>query len=141
MNGKGKKSLIKPEKVKKSDAKRIIDFLNEVRTPEEIADAVEFAGERDVGIGVARNILERRAEVGEFTKIKQIYDVPQIDPERFTEIVVALGKKTLAAILIKGLWFIILPLSIPLDHTTDTVFSERQLQPGIDPRSRLWVRG
>lgn len=82
---------IKPEDVQMKKAKKILSFLNAAKTANEIADAIEFPGERDVGIKVARNILDRRQELGGFKNIKQVADVPQVGPERFTEIVDALG--------------------------------------------------
>lgn len=73
-------------------AERILEFLNSVETDTEIASAIEIYGERDVGIKVARNILKERTKRGEFTILKQLIDVPQVGPERFTEIVLSLGK-------------------------------------------------
>jgi predicted nucleic acid-binding OB-fold protein len=77
--------------VPEEKAKRILDFLNSVKTAEEVADAVEFPGERDVGVKTAQNILDARNKLGRFTDLKQVDSVLQVGPERFTEIVKALG--------------------------------------------------
>jgi hypothetical protein len=65
-------------------------FLNAAQTASEIADRVEFPGEPDVGIRVAQRILDRRDQLGSFANLRQVADVRQVGPERFTEIVVAL---------------------------------------------------
>lgn len=85
--------IIKPEDVQTKKAKKILTFLNAAKKAKEIADAIEFLGERDVGIKVARNILARREALGGFKNLTQVADVPQVGPERFTEIVNALGEK------------------------------------------------
>lgn len=84
------KKYIKPQDVSPSEAEKVLDFLNTAKTAEEIADAIEFPGERDVGIKVAQNILDKREELGGFKDLKQVDDVLQVGPERFTEIVIAL---------------------------------------------------
>ena len=80
-----------PEDVGPADARMVLDFLNAAGSAEEIASAVEIAGELDIGIRLAQRILDRRAELGEFTSLQQIADVPLIGPERFTEIVTTLS--------------------------------------------------
>lgn len=89
---------INPEDVQIEKAKWILAFLNSAKTAQEIADAVEIPRERDVGIRVARNILARREELGGFRNLKQIADVPQVGPERFTEIVKAFERTSLREI-------------------------------------------
>lgn len=88
----GKEEYVSPEDVPPDQAKSTLDFLNSARTPGEVADAVEFPGERDVGPKVARNILDERDRLGGFKELGQVYSVRQVGPERFTEIVRALGK-------------------------------------------------
>ncbi len=88
----GKKSKIRPEDVPDLDAAKILEFLNAAETAEEIAEAVEIPDERDVGIGVAQNILDRRQKLGNFDDLAQVADVPQVGPERFTEIVTSLRR-------------------------------------------------
>lgn len=84
---------MKPEDVRPSEAQRVLAFLNAAKTAEEIAEAIEILGERDVGLRVAQLILERRQELGGFRDLKQVADVPQIGPERFTEVVTTLATK------------------------------------------------
>lgn len=49
---------IRPEEVGLTAAARILAFLNAAQTPAEIAEAVEIAGEHDIGLGVARRLLD-----------------------------------------------------------------------------------
>lgn len=85
------KIYLKPEDVKPADARKVLAFLNAAQTPEEIAAAVEIAEELDVGVRIARRILERRRALGGFTELRQVADVPLVGPERFTEIVTTLS--------------------------------------------------
>jgi|TARA_Y100000310_G_scaffold344183_1_gene455596 hypothetical protein len=81
---------IKPEDVSQQDAQSVLNFLNIARTAEEISAAVDIPDERDVGSKVAQRILDRRKALGYFSKLQQVADVPQVGPERFTEIVTSL---------------------------------------------------
>src|SRR5690606_11841396 len=74
-----------------ADARLVLAFLNGAADAREIADAVEFPHELDVGVRVAQRILDRRAALGSFTTLDEVYAVPMIGPERFTEIVVSLS--------------------------------------------------
>lgn len=85
------KIYLEPEDIKPADARKILAFLNAAQTPEEIATAVEIAEERDVGVRIARRILERHRALGVFTDLRQVTDVPLVGPERFTEIVTTLS--------------------------------------------------
>ena len=89
---------LEPRDITAGDAQKVLDFLNAVGTAEEIATAVEFPGELDVGVRVGARILTRRAQLGKFTSLQQVADVPQVGPERFTEIVVALARVHLAGL-------------------------------------------
>lgn len=89
---------LEPRDVTAGDAQKVLDFLNAAGTAEEIATAVEFPGELDVGLRVGARILTRRAQLGKFTSLQQVADVPQVGPERFTEIVVALARVHLAGL-------------------------------------------
>ena len=82
---------IRPEDVGPEVAQRVLVFLNSAQTAEQIAGAVEIPDERDVGIRVGQRILDRRNELGAFTSLQQVAEVPQVGPERFTEIIVTLG--------------------------------------------------
>jgi hypothetical protein len=80
-----------PEDVSAEHAREVLDFLNQAPSAELIAEAVEFTNERDVGVRVAQRILARRAELNGFRTLDQLYAVPYVGPERFTEIVVSLS--------------------------------------------------
>jgi hypothetical protein len=86
-------SFIRPGDVPPHEARRILAFLNAVSTEEEIDHAVEIAHERDVGVRIGRRILQRRHQLGLFTSLQQIDDIPHIGPERFHEIVITLRER------------------------------------------------
>lgn len=89
---------IRPEELTADEVRQVLDFLNAAASPEEIATAVELPNELDVGTGVARRILARRAALGgRFTDIAQVGDIPLVGPERFSEIVMALTGRIPAA--------------------------------------------
>jgi len=83
---------ITPEEVKVSTSRKVLAFLNTARSANELATAIEVSGERDVGTKVAENILTRRKKLGGFKNLNQLAAVPQVGPERFTEIVNTLSK-------------------------------------------------
>ena len=76
MSPKTEKSILRPEDVPAEKAQKVLAFLNAVKTAEELADAIEVPGERDVGIRVAKNVLATRKELGRFRDIRQVTDVP-----------------------------------------------------------------
>ena len=80
-----------PEDVGPSDAAEVLAFLNAATSAEEIAAAVEIPGELDIGPRVAARILARRDELGGSTRVEQVYAVPYVGPERFTELVTSLS--------------------------------------------------
>jgi hypothetical protein len=82
---------LRPEDVRPERARQVLDFLNSAQTAEQIAEAVEIPGEPDVGIRLSQRILDRRGQLGTFTNLQQVADVPLIGPERFTEIVTTLS--------------------------------------------------
>lgn len=86
-------NYIKPEDVSPEDAQKVLDFLNSAQSAAEIAEAVEIAHERDVGIIVAQHILDRRKQLGKFTNLQQVADVWQVGPERFSEIISTLRER------------------------------------------------
>ncbi len=81
-----------PEDVSSTHAAQVLAFLNAATTVEEIAAAVEISGELDVGLRVAARILARRNELDGFTSLGQVYAVPYVGPERFTELVTSLSE-------------------------------------------------
>jgi hypothetical protein len=85
------KRYLAPEDVAEEFARQTIDAVNAMRSARQLADAVDVPGEPDIGIRLAQRILDRRDELGGFTSLQQIYDVPLIGPERFTELVVCLS--------------------------------------------------
>ncbi|TSA56432.1 hypothetical protein D4R42_03490 [bacterium] len=92
MSPKTEKSILRPEDVPAEKAQKVLAFLNTVKTAEELAEAIEVPGERDVGIRVAKNVLATRKELGRFKDIRQVTDVPQVGPERFKDIVNAFSR-------------------------------------------------
>ena len=104
MKSQSAKTYLKPEDVPSAKAKNTLAFLNSVTAVEEIADAIEIPGERDIGIRLAKRILDRRLMLGGFKDIKQIAAIPQIGPDRFARIIEALGTKTNVSIphLVEG---------------------------------------
>ena len=80
-----------PEDVSAKHAREVLDFLNQAPDARTIAEAVEFPKELDVGMRVAQRILNRRAELKSFRTLDELYAVPYVGPERFTEIVVSLS--------------------------------------------------
>lgn len=82
-----------PSQIDPVRAQAIIAFLNAAATPEEIATAIEFPGEPDIGVRLAERLLRERDELGGFTDVRQIRSIRLIGPERFTEIVTALAER------------------------------------------------
>lgn len=94
MSEKEKTTCVIPEEVAPSVAKNVLTYLNTARSSDELASAIEILAERDIGRKIAQNILLKRTELGGFKSISQLYSVPQVGPERFSEIVKTLsGKK------------------------------------------------
>ena len=101
MNPINEENYIRPEDVSANDAARVLTFLNTAKSAEEIAEAVEISGERDVGIKVAQNILEKRAQLGSFSSLAEVNDVSQVGPERFTEIIITLRDREVQQLLVE----------------------------------------
>jgi hypothetical protein len=80
-----------PENVNAEHTAQVLEFLNAATSAAEIAAAVELPDELDVGLRVAARILARREQLGGFTTLEQVYAVPYVGPERFTEIVTNLS--------------------------------------------------
>ena len=82
---------LRPEDISDAQATVILDYLNSSSNAEAIAARIELENELDIGEGLAtRLILERERLGGRFENLQQVYDVPYIGPERFTEIAVSL---------------------------------------------------
>ncbi len=85
------------------ETEQILAFLNSAHTEQEIADRIEIPGEPDIGIKLGQRLLRRRAELdGLFENLEQIYAVPLIGPERFTDIVISLTAITASELLLAG---------------------------------------
>lgn len=85
------KRFLLPEDVRAEHAKQVLDFINQAPNAQIIAEAIEFPDELDVGVRIGQRIVSRRAELNGFSTLDQLYAVPYIGPERFTEIVVSLS--------------------------------------------------
>ena len=92
MNNQPEKIRVSPQEVEPTKTSRILAFLNAAQTAQEIADSVEFPGERDVGIRVAQNILDKRTQLGGFKNLSQVAAVRQVGQARFADLVTALGE-------------------------------------------------
>ena len=90
------KTYILPEQLSATEISQVLATLNNAASAEDLAAAVEFPNELDLGVRVAQRIINRREELGGgFSAIQQLADVPLVGPERFTEIVAALTGRTL----------------------------------------------
>jgi hypothetical protein len=89
-----------PQDVNRRDGEVVLAFLNRAQSAEEIASRVEIPHELDIGIKLGERLLHARAQLQEiFTDLEQIYAIPYIGPERFTEIVTTLTGRTALEIL------------------------------------------
>lgn len=122
---------LRPEDVRPEHARQVLDFLNSAENAEQIAAAVEIPGEPDVGVRIAQRILDRRGQLGTFTELRQIADIPLIGPERFTEIVTELSDARVPA----GP-----PAEDLLDEIRELREQVRSLQAALGNRPRVTVR-
>ncbi|WP_028875689.1 hypothetical protein [Teredinibacter turnerae] len=80
-----------PDDFTPDQARVILGYLNSTDDPAVIASRIELENELDIGVGLAKRIIQQRKQLGgTFSTLQQVYDVPYIGPERFTEIAVAL---------------------------------------------------
>ncbi len=82
---------MEPRDVLPENAQLILNSLNAATSAQELAAAIEIPDELDIGINLAQRLLNRRDQLGGFTTLQQVADVPLIGPKRFTDIVVALS--------------------------------------------------
>src|SRR5262245_42482918 len=82
---------LEPRDVLPENAQLVLNSLNAATSAPELAAAIEIPGELDIGINLAQRLLNRRAQLGGFTTLQQVADVPLIGPKRFTDIVIALS--------------------------------------------------
>lgn len=86
-----------PKEIAEGTSRKVLSFLNAAHSAEEIASAIEFKGERDIGIKIAESLLDRRARLGGFHDLNQVAATPQVGEVRFNQIVKALeARKELA---------------------------------------------
>jgi hypothetical protein len=83
--------IVKPEEISENTSKKVLRFLNAATTSEEIANAIEVPGERDVDLKIAQRILDTKTKSGPFTTLAEVADIPQIGPKRFSAIVDQVG--------------------------------------------------
>ncbi|XES78433.1 MAG: ComEA family DNA-binding protein [Candidatus Bathyarchaeia archaeon] len=83
--------IVKPEETSENTSKKVLRFLNAATTSEEIANAIEVPGERDVDLKIAQRILDTKTKSGPFTTLTEVADIPLIGPKRFSAIVDQIG--------------------------------------------------
>ena len=93
MVDKQKTTYATPSQVKTETQRNVLSALNSVTSAEELARIIEIPGERDIGAAIAARLVEQRTRLGGFTDLAQVYAVPQVGPERFTEIVTSLSNR------------------------------------------------
>ncbi len=82
---------LEPDDLSAAQQTRILRVINLATDAAALADAIELAGEPDVGIRLAERLLRARAALnGQFTTLTQIDAVSGIGPERFTDLCVAI---------------------------------------------------
>ena len=86
------RARLRPGDVSAENAEHILGALNSVGSAAELAAAVELADEPDVGLRLAQQLLDWRAQLGgSFESLEQVAEAPEIGPVRFTRIVRALS--------------------------------------------------
>jgi len=82
---------LSPDDLNATQAAAILDYLNSPVDAEMIAARIELENELDIGVRLAERLIQAREQLGgQFENLQQVYDVPYIGPERFTEIAVSL---------------------------------------------------
>ncbi len=90
---------IQPGQVPPEQERKILQFLNSASSAEEIASGVELPGEPDIGLALARRIIEKREqEGGRLTSLEQLLEIPYIGPERFSDLVHALAPELMGTV-------------------------------------------
>jgi hypothetical protein len=69
----------------------VLDFLNSAESAELIDAAIEIPQQPDIGPQLALRLFRRRQELGQFSNLNQVYAIPYIGPQRFTQIVISLS--------------------------------------------------
>ena len=85
---------LKPGDIGPSMTRRILQWLNSLTTTEEIRNIVDiYPGKMMLGARVADRILSRKAELGSFRSLQQVYAIPGVGLKRFNAIVYAKIKR------------------------------------------------
>lgn len=80
-----------PDDLTPAQAAVILEYLNSVDDPAAMAARIELEHELDIGEALAKRIIDaRKKQGGAFETLEQVYAVPYIGPERFSEIAIAL---------------------------------------------------
>lgn len=83
--------FLEPADFSPAQALQILAVLNDATDPQQLAQRIEIAGEPDIGERLAQRLLAARASLpGGFTRLEQILAVPQIGPERFSDLCTAI---------------------------------------------------
>ncbi|MCP4289624.1 MAG: hypothetical protein GY792_35245 [Gammaproteobacteria bacterium] len=80
-----------PEDVSTPDTLQVLEFLNAAESAEQIDAAIEIPEQMDIGPQIARRLIEQREALGRFSNLDQVYAIPYIGPQRFTQIVISLS--------------------------------------------------
>jgi hypothetical protein len=82
--------FIEPADLDPEQARQILLVLNQAGDAQALAARIELPGEPDIGVKLAERLLRGRAQLGgTFGNLDQVAAVPQIGPERFTDLCVA----------------------------------------------------
>lgn len=77
----------KVKDIPERDATRVLDFLNNVRTAQEIVETVKKNRNKEIEMKIAENIIEARKESHGFKYLSQIYKIKDMKSEIFADIV------------------------------------------------------
>lgn len=83
--------FIEPTDLDTEQTRQVLRVLNQAADAATLAQRIELPGEPDIGVKLAERLLRARAQLGgAFASLDQVAAVPQIGPERFTDLCVAL---------------------------------------------------
>lgn len=78
------KTNLRPNDITPALAERMLNFLNKMRRPEEIVEAVtRLTGNKDFTIKAAQRILEKQRRLKGFKNVKEISAIPSVGAKRF----------------------------------------------------------
>jgi len=83
----------RPNDISPASAERMLNFLNKMRRPEEIVEAVNtLTGNKDFTIKAAQRILEKQRQLRGFKNVKEVSAIPSVGAKRFSLILSAAMK-------------------------------------------------